>query len=68
MALWGKGSKGKGLYEEDRVMNPNLQTLINAPSNAANKNQLYLFMKKYCNVFDILKKKTRIYKTVANSS
>ena len=37
MALWGKGSKGKGLYEEDWVMNPNLQTPTNVPNNAATK-------------------------------
>ena len=61
MVLWGKGSKGIGSYEENWVMNPNLQTLINAPSNAANKNQLYLFMKKYVMFFISLKKPGYIY-------
>ena len=44
MVLWGKGSKGIGSYEEDWVMNPNLQTLTNVPNNAATKiNYIYSF-------------------------
>ena len=61
MVLWGKGSKGMGSYEEDWVMNPNLQTLINVPSNAATKINYIFSLKSIVMFFDIFKKKTRIY-------
>ena len=61
MVLWGKGSKGIGSYEEDWVMNPNLQTLINVPSNAATKINYIFSLKSIVMFFDIFKKKTTIY-------
>ena len=51
MVLWGKGSKGMVSYEEDWVMNPSLQTLINVPSNAATKINYFMSLKIICNVF-----------------
>ena len=61
MVLWGKGSKGIGSYEEDWVMNPNLQTLINVQSNSATKINYIFSFKSIVILFDIFKKKTMIY-------
>ena len=61
MVLWGKGSKGMVSYEEDWVMNPNLQTLINVRSNAATKINYIFSLKSIVMSFYIFKKKTRIY-------
>ena len=61
MVLWGKGSKGMVSYEEDWVMNPNLQQLINVPSNAATKINYIFSFKSIVILFDIFKKKTMIY-------
>ena len=61
MVLWGKGSKGIGSYEEDWVMNPNLQTLINVPSNAATKINCIFTLKSIVMFFDTLNENPRIY-------
>ena len=57
MVLWGKGSKGIGSYEEDWVMNPSLQTLINVPSNAATKINYIFSLKRIVMFFIPLKRR-----------